>query len=335
MNVIWSAQGAYFHKRYASEADLELAIVQVQSELFGQRRIYLDIKKKIGVKGGQRNIPDGYLIDLSSRTPRLYVVENELALHDPLRHIAMQLLEFSLSFESEPRLIKTILYNALQEQSAARTQCEHYAQTNGYRNLDYLLDVLVHEAPFAALVIIDEIPARLEKILAEKFKFGTEVLALQRYENSHSEQLYHFEPFLAEINEDIGVSAQTNGNSESAVDISEIDTVVVPAREEGFHATFLGENCWHAIRLHGTMRPQIKYIAVYRVAPISAITHIAPVETVEPYGESGKYILKFAESAREITPITLVKGGRVKPLYNLRYTTLSRLENARTLDEVW
>jgi hypothetical protein len=35
--------------------------------------------------------PDGYLIDPSGQVPRLYVVENELAAHDPLRHIAVQI----------------------------------------------------------------------------------------------------------------------------------------------------------------------------------------------------------------------------------------------------
>jgi hypothetical protein len=72
-----------------------------------------DVKRKIGKKGDQRNIPDGYLIDLNGRKPGLYVVENELASHDPLRHIAVQLLEFSLSFASERRTIKTILLDAL------------------------------------------------------------------------------------------------------------------------------------------------------------------------------------------------------------------------------
>ena len=61
------------------------------------------IKKKIGAKGGQRNIPDGYLLDLSGVKPRLYVIENELASHEPLRHIAVQILEFSLSFETDQR----------------------------------------------------------------------------------------------------------------------------------------------------------------------------------------------------------------------------------------
>src|SRR5215467_451782 len=108
MEVLWTKGGVYRRATYVTETDLEAAILQVQTELFGPNRIYLDVKKKIGPKGGQRNIPDGYLIDLSGQKPRLYVVENELANHDVLRHIAVQILQFSLSFESEPRAVKTI-----------------------------------------------------------------------------------------------------------------------------------------------------------------------------------------------------------------------------------
>jgi hypothetical protein len=88
--------------------------------------------------------------------------------------------------------------------------------------------------------------------------------------------------------------------------------------EEGFREVFLGENRWFAIRVHGTMRPQIKYIAGYQVAPISAVTHIAPVRSVEPWKESDKFVVNFSEPAKEIGPIPLVKGGRVKALQNLR-----------------
>jgi hypothetical protein len=76
MNVIWTNTGAFRRSEYNDEADLEAAIVEVQADLFGASRIYLDVKKKIGVKGGARNIPDGYVLDLSGRKPRLYVVEN-------------------------------------------------------------------------------------------------------------------------------------------------------------------------------------------------------------------------------------------------------------------
>ena len=55
----------------------------------------------------------------------------------------------------------------------------------------------------------------------------------------------------------------------------ELDTVIVPARQEGFEKTFLGENCWYAIRISGGMREKIKYIAGYRIQPVAAVTHAA------------------------------------------------------------
>lgn len=331
MAIILTKNGKYRASKYISESDLENSILHVQSDLFGVNRIYLDVKKKIGVKGGVRNVPDGYLIDLNGNTPRLYVVENELESHDPLRHVAVQILEFSLSFESEPRTVKNILFNTLQNTPQYKQACEQYALTHNFRNLDHMLEWLVFESPFAALVIIDEMPDKLESILARKFQFGVEVLELRRFENENGDQIYEFEPFLADVTEDI----YSRDFIEGGVDIDAIDTVVVPAREEGFRKTFLGENRWRAIRIHGTMRPQIKYIATYQVAPISAITHIAPVKSIEPWEDTGKFVVNFSEPAQEISPIPLVKNGRIKPLYNLRYTTLQRLQNAKNLDEVW
>src|SRR5437879_733715 len=140
MTTLWTNGGLFRRTGYSSESDLEAAIIKVQNELFGPERIYLDVKKKIGGKTGPRNIPDGYLIDLSGQKPRLFVVENELASHEPLRHIAVQILEFSLSFEAEPRAIKTILFDALNKQSEAKATCEIYATSHGFENLDHLLE---------------------------------------------------------------------------------------------------------------------------------------------------------------------------------------------------
>jgi hypothetical protein len=303
--------------------------------MFGPNRVYVDVKKKIGAKAGVRNVPDGYLIDLTGRQPRLYVVENELATHEPLRHIAVQILEFSLSFESEPRAVKTILFDALSDQPDAKKLCEQYAARRGFRNLDHLLEYMVFEAPFAALVIIDELPDNLENVLARKFQFGVEVLELARYQSAQGDRFYHFEPFLADLGEDVAGAEGGSAPSEPLTDAGEIDTVVVPARLDGFRETFLGENRWYAIRIHGTMRPQIRYIAGYQVKPASAITHIAPVKSIEPWKDTNKFVVNFSEPARELGPIPLVSGGRVKALQSLRYTTRRRLEQAKDLDDVW
>lgn len=334
MSVIRTSKEIYSRAGYSSEADLEAAIIQVQSELFGRDRIYLDVKKKIGVKGGARNIPDGYLVDMSGRQPRLYVVEVELAAHDPLRHIAVQILQFSLSFESEQRAVKTILFNALQRAEGAKARFEHYAAERGYRNLDHLLETMVYEGPFAALVIIDQMPEDLENVLAKKFQFGVEVLELARYQNRQGDRMYQFEPFLADIAADIQAGTARKGQ-EPVVDAGEIDTIVVPARKDGFQETFIGENRWYAIRIHGTMRPQIKFIAVYRKAPVSAITHIAPVESIEPWKDTRKFVVNFAEPAHEIRQIPLGEGRRGKAPQAPRYTSKERLESAKTLDDIW
>lgn len=336
MSIVWTNAGQFRLTHFTSESDLEAAIVKLQKELFGADRVYIDVKRKIGGKTGPKNIPDGYLIDLSGNKPRLFVVENELASHDPLRHIAVQILQFSLSFEAEPRAIKNILHEALQKQKEALQQCERYASTHGFRNLDHFLETLVFETPFSALVIIDEIPENLESVLARKFQFGVEVLELARYENAKGEHAYQFEPFLADLDhldqEDLAPEA---ARPRKVANLDEIDTVVVPARDEGFEEVFLRENRWYAVRIHGAMRPQLKYIAAYRVAPTSAITHVAPIRNIEVWKDSDKFVLNFSEPAREIGPITLVKGGNTKAPQNLRYTNKDTLLKAKTLDDVW
>lgn len=112
------------------------------------------------------------------------------------------------------------------------------------------------------------------------------------------------------------------------------DTVIVPAQEEGFQEVFIGKDCWYEIRISGGMLHKIKYIAAYRSAPISAITHYAPVKQIEPWGESGKYRLIFAEPAKEISPIPFgdaVTGSMQGP----RYTNLQKLLNAKTVADLF
>jgi hypothetical protein len=190
---------------------------------------------------------------------------------------------------------------------------------------------MIYEGEFAALVVIDELPDKLESVLAKKFKFGVEILTLSRYSNQDGEYIYEFEPFLADIYQE----ATSEGRVQEQVDVSDIDTVVVPAHDEGFENVFLGENRWHAVRIHGSMIPRLNHVAVYRVAPTSAITHIAPVSSIEPWKDTDKKVINFAEPAESIGPITFLPKGKVKALQNLRYTSYDRLVNAKTLDEAF
>lgn len=112
------------------------------------------------------------------------------------------------------------------------------------------------------------------------------------------------------------------------------DTVIVPAREEGFKKTFLGEDSWYAIRISGGRLGNIKYIAAYQSSPISAITHYAPVDRIEPYGESSRYRVFFSEKAQKIEPIPF---GDAPPgsMQGPRYTTFEKLKTAKKLSDVF
>ena len=127
--------------------------------------------------------------------------------------------------------------------------------------------------------------------------------------------------------------AHVDETSSAVKPTNEFDTIIVPAQKEGFEKVFLGENRWHAIRISGGMLKQIKYAAAYQTQPISAITHIAPVAQIEPYGDSGKYQLIFSESAKAIGPIPL---GSASPgaMQGPRYAIYESLKKAKTIADL-
>lgn len=113
-----------------------------------------------------------------------------------------------------------------------------------------------------------------------------------------------------------------------------MDTVVVPAKKEGFERVFLGEDCWYAIRISGGMLDKIKYIAAYQSLPIKAVTYFAPVDRIETYGESGKYKLIFSGKAQKVGPIPL---GDAPPeaMQGSRYTNIEKLKTAKKLNDLF
>ena len=342
--MLWTKENTYREDPFELEKDFEAAVIEVSDSLFGKSRIYLDVKKKIGKKGKTRNIPDAYLIDLSSKkSPTLYVLENEIEKHASLKHIAVQILEFSLSFESSHQKVKSIIKDALTANSNALKQCEDYAKENGFENIDYLLERMIYpshgpNAGFNAMVVIDQISDELETVLIHKFHFPVEVLSLQRFIDKSGKKIYQFEPFLEGVAETAPTDAGEEREPTATIDPSDIDTIIVPAHEDGFQETFLGRNCWHAIRMRSIMISRLKYIAAYQVSPVSAITHIAKVSKIEPFENTNKYIVYFDGPAKEISPIALVpkeKKGRVNAPQAPRYANREQLEKAKTLDDVF
>jgi hypothetical protein len=82
------------------------------------------------------------------------------------------------------------------------------------------------------------------------------------------------------------------------------------------------------------MLQQIRYVAAYQTRPVSAVTHYAPVATIEPYGEEGKYQLIFSGPAIEIGPIPLADAPSGL-MQGPHYTTLGKLRNAHKVTDLF
>lgn len=323
--MIWTKRIIYNEYPFELESELESAINECKDSLFGKNRFYFNIKKKIGAKGKTNNIPDGYLLDLSDNVnPKIYVVENELARHHIVKHIAIQILEFSLSFTSSKAKVKKIIREEILGNPDYLKRISEFVFQYNYDNIDYLLqNVFDMDDAFNALLIIDEFDEELENIFDEKFNFTVETITFKRYRNKDKEVLYDFNSLDEE-----------EAFEEETIIVEGVDTIVIPAREEGFNEVFIGEDCWYSIRINSKMIPKIKYIAAYQVAPISAITHIAKVESIEKYENTKKYILYFSEPAVKIEPVKLGNIKKNAP-QSPRYTSYDKLIAANSIDDVF
>ena len=126
------------------------------------------------------------------------------------------------------------------------------------------------------------------------------------------------------------VAAAVSSEADPASDV----VIVVPAHEDGFKAVFLGERRWRAIRISGGKLQQIRYVAAYQTKPVSAITHYAPVATIEPYGEEEKYQLIFSGAPVEIGPIPFADAPQGL-MQGPKYTTLGKLVGAKKLTDLF
>lgn len=317
----------YVPYEYGLEAEFETDVIRFASSIFGPKAVYIDVKKRIG-QDNILTIPDGYLIDFSFESdPKLYIIENELAVHDPYRHIGQQLLKFAISYKASGRVIKAFLLDHILKQEKGRRLVEEGLAKAGYRNIDDLLDGLIFDKPVIAVVIIDQITSDLENVLRQ-LAMKTDIIEFQKFVCG-SDVIHKFTPFQQEVRDVVG-------SGEPKIDPDEWDTIVVPANEEGFKEVFLGENCWYQIRMSSSMIDRIKYIAAYQTLPISAITHIADIARIEKYKDTNYYIVYFKDKAREITAIPLPEGKKrgVAP-QGPRYTSLKSLKKASTLSDLW
>lgn len=319
MYKVLSKKGILEPYKYASEQEFEREIILNKNAIFGETSIYFDIKKKIG-----NTIPDGYWLDLTFHSePKLYFIEVEMESHDLYGHIAEQLLKFSMAFDDNKYKLKNTLMEEISKDSEKQKVLKDYLKESDFNDETELLYHVIYEMDISIIVIIDEYTEQLERVQS-KLRDEITILEFESYK-SGSEVVHRFTPFYDDNEIVIENDAET--------DVDELDTIIVPAMEDGFNETFIGENCWYAVRISAPMVNRIKYIAAYQVAPISAITYYAVVERIEKYKDTGKYILHFKDKPKKIEKIPL--GDNKMAVRSCRYTNLQKMLSADTVSQLW
>lgn len=315
----------FTYYEYTKETEFEEDVVENANKIFGEKSIYVDIKKRIGDK--ILSIPDGYLLDFSfANEPRLYIIENELVIHDAYRHIGQQILKFAISYKASGRKIKRVLLEEIQKNEEHLKLVEDIIGKAGYRNIDNLIEEMVFDREVGCIVVIDKNTDELENVLSQ-LTMKTDIVEFQAFVDDEGEEIFKFEPFQGDI--------KVDADTEIELTVDELDTIVVPAREDGFNEVFLGENCWYSIRMSSSMIDRVKYIAAYQTAPVSAITHYAEVSKIERYENTNKYIVYFKDKAIKIQDIKLPKDNPSLAPQAPRYTSYSKMIKAKDLQGIF
>ena len=119
----------------------------------------------------------------------------------------------------------------------------------------------------------------------------------------------------------------------SIVDNIAYDTAVFPALNVNFNEVFMGKHQWYYVRMAEHRVKNVKYIALYRGAPISAITHYAEVIDISDPNEENKRLIKLKEPIAFAQPIVLgnIHVNNVRKLF---YTSLKKLESVNTVKDL-
>ena len=112
------------------------------------------------------------------------------------------------------------------------------------------------------------------------------------------------------------------------------DTIIIPAPAKGFRHYFIDQGCCNAIRIAGGKLKQLKYIAAYQAAPVSAITHVAEIASIEPYGDGKKYKINFTSISKTDELFKVSNRSRVN-MISPRYANYKILSGATDMDELF
>jgi len=315
----------YVEYVYKTEQEFERDVVVNAKEVFGSKTIYIDVKKLMKAKFKNSSIPDGYLLDYTvSDKPKLYLIENELSTHSIKEHIAPQLVQFAFNYKHNFLEIKETIINKLLENNV---KIDDISKKVGYRNADAMFTDIILKERLGVIIPIDTVTEELKE-LKSVFRFDIELLQFKKFSNG-LDVIYSYDKFNEEVNMDCNV----------VVPIKTLNTIIVPAEENGFKEEFLKNNRWYAVAIQINMLDKLKYIAVYQKSPIKKITYYAEIANIDLYEDTGKYIIYFNGEAKKLdVPIPLNPDNPNKAPQGRVYTNIDKILNATnetTLDDIF
>jgi len=312
---------------YENEKQLENLISQNADNIFGKSSCLLMTKKRIGNNSnGISTIPDGYLLDLSlHEEPMLYYVEVELSKHSVTKHIIPQLSKFHAASANDKQSIMNTILESINLNSEYKSRIRRFLEkSKKFENINALINHLVIETPLEVIIVIDNKVESIEEVL-NVLKVKTHIIEFNTYE-LEGDYIFNFEPFQNDILD----------SDPLANDLDLIDTIVVPAREDGFQNVFLNENRWYSLRISDKVKSKLKYIAAYQTSPVKKITHYAEIKSIDNFENSGKLVVTFKDKAKELTkPLELGPGNNSGFLQAPRYTVFSKILSSKYANDLW
>lgn len=112
------------------------------------------------------------------------------------------------------------------------------------------------------------------------------------------------------------------------------DVIVVPAQPEGFQSAFIENQAWWAIRIGAKYREHLKWIAAYQVKPIMAVTHVAEIDHIEPFGDDGKFKLVFKGPAIKLPNPIPYGNAPSGAMQGPRYCSKTVFDAAKTVGDL-
>ena len=121
--MIVAGSKKYISAPFSSEQELERVVQDNAEYIFGPDSIYLP-KSLIRTSEGSGTIPDGFVVDLATRS--WFIVEAELAVHSVWNHIAPQVAKqiIAASQAASRRMLTEMVINRVKESGAFRDRFE-------------------------------------------------------------------------------------------------------------------------------------------------------------------------------------------------------------------